>query len=58
MESSRDDIGSDDQKEEIPQQEIDISTTNFQVSTKPALGSLVLADTLPIDGKQMEVKPS
>jgi hypothetical protein len=46
------------QKEEIPYQEIDTLTTDYQVSTKPTPGSSVLANILPVDEKQMEVKPS
>jgi hypothetical protein len=54
----RDDLGSGGQKEEIPQQEIGTSTTDFQVSIEPTPGSSVLVDTLPSDEKQRKVEPS
>jgi hypothetical protein len=56
--SSRDELGSGEQGEEIPQQEIDISTTDYQVSTEPAPDSSILASTLPPDEKQPEAEPS
>jgi hypothetical protein len=43
MDNSRDELGSGEQEEEIPQQEIDISTVDYQVSTEPAPDSSVLA---------------
>jgi hypothetical protein len=58
MDSSRDELGSGGQKEEIPQQEIDTSTTDYQVSTEPIPDSSILVDTSPADEKQMEVEPS
>jgi hypothetical protein len=58
MDNSRDELGSGEQEEEIPQQEIDISTVDYQVSTEPAPDSSVLASTLPPDEKQPEVEPS
>jgi hypothetical protein len=58
MDSSRDELGLGGHKEETPQQEINISTTNFQVSTEPAPSSLFLVDTLLVDEKQMKFEPS
>jgi hypothetical protein len=43
------------QRKEIPQQEIGISTTDYQVSIDPALDSSILVSTLPPDEKQLEV---
>jgi hypothetical protein len=51
IESYRDELGSGGYKEEIPQQEIDTSTGDYQVSTKPTFGSLVLIDTSPANEK-------
>jgi hypothetical protein len=45
-----------EQEEEIPQQEIDISTSDYQVSTEPAPGSSILASTLPPDEQQNRFK--
>jgi hypothetical protein len=50
-------LGLGDQGEEILQQEIDTSTINYQVSTKPTPSSSFLVDTSPVDEKQMEAKP-
>jgi hypothetical protein len=58
MDISRDEMGSGGQKKEVPQQEIDTLTTDYQVSTKPTLGASVLADTSPDDEKQMKTEPS
>jgi hypothetical protein len=58
MENSRDDMGLGGQKEEVPQQEIDTSTTNYQVSTRPILDSSILVDTPPTNEKQTEAGPS
>jgi hypothetical protein len=49
MDNLRDEIGSSEQKEEIPQQEIDVSTSDCQVSIEPTLGSSILVDNLPTD---------
>jgi hypothetical protein len=51
MDSLRDDLGSGEQGEEIPQQEIDISTTNYQLSTKPSPNSSIFSSALPPDEK-------
>jgi hypothetical protein len=56
--SSKDELGSGGQKEEVQQQEIDTSTTDYQVSTEPTPGSSILVDTSPTDEQQMEVEPS
>jgi hypothetical protein len=55
---SRDELGSRGQKEEVPQQEIDTTTTDYQVSTEPTPGASVLANTSPADEKQNEAEPS
>jgi cytoskeletal protein RodZ len=52
----KDALGLGEQEEEIPQQEINISTTNYQVSTKVAPDSSNLASTLPPNEKQLEVE--
>jgi hypothetical protein len=52
MDSSRDELGLSKQGEEIPQQEIDISIANYQVSTEPAPDSSILASILSLDEKQ------
>jgi hypothetical protein len=41
----------------MPQQEIDTSTTYYQVSTEPTPGSSVLVDTSPADDKKVKVEP-
>jgi hypothetical protein len=51
--SSRDELESGGQKEEVQQQE-----ANYQVSAEPTLGSSILVDTSLVDEKQMEVEPS
>jgi hypothetical protein len=56
VDSPKDELGSGEQEEEIPQQEIDISTTDYQVSTEPAPDSSILASTLPPDEKQPEAE--
>jgi hypothetical protein len=58
MDNVRDEIGLGEQEEKIPQQEINISTTDYQVSTEPASDSSVLAGTLPPNEKQPEDEPS
>jgi hypothetical protein len=57
MDSSRDELGLGEQEEEIPQQEIDISTDDYQVGTEPSPDSSVLVGTLPSDEKQPEAEP-
>jgi hypothetical protein len=54
----KDELGSGEQEEEVPQQEIDISTADYQVSTKPTPDASISAGTLPPDEKQPEVGPS
>jgi hypothetical protein len=55
---SKDELGLGEQEEEVPQQEIDISTTDYQVSTKPSPDASILASTLPLDEKQPKAKIS
>jgi hypothetical protein len=57
MERSRDELGSGKKEEEIPQQEINISIADYQVSTKPAPDSSILAGTLPVDEQRLESEP-
>jgi hypothetical protein len=52
MDSSKDELGSGEQEGEIPQQEINILTVDYQVSTELAHDSSILANTLPLDEKQ------
>jgi hypothetical protein len=54
----KDERGSGEQEEEIPQQETDISTTNYQVSTEPTPDASISNDTLPTDEKQPEAEIS
>jgi hypothetical protein len=58
VDSPKDEPGSGEHKEEVPQQEIDISTTDYQVSTEPTPNASILAGTLPPDEKQPEVELS
>jgi hypothetical protein len=58
MEILRDELGSSEQEEEIPQQEIIISIANYQVSIKLSPNFLVLASTSPPNDQQPEVEPS
>jgi hypothetical protein len=58
MESSRDELGSGGQKEEVPQQEIGTSIVNSQVSTGLIPDSSISADTSPVDAQQTKVEPS
>jgi hypothetical protein len=58
MDSPMDEPGSGEQKEEVPQQEINISTVDYQVSTKPTPDASISIDTQPLDEKQLEVEPS
>jgi hypothetical protein len=58
MYGSMDEPGSLEQEGKITQQEIDISTVDYQVSTEPAPDSSVLTSTIPPDEKQPEVEPS
>jgi hypothetical protein len=52
MDSLKDELGSGEQEGEIPQQEIIISTIDYQVSTEPTPDSSILASTLPPNEKQ------
>jgi hypothetical protein len=54
VDSLKDELGSSEQEEEVPQQEIDISTANYQVSIEPAPDASISAGTLPPDEKQPE----
>jgi hypothetical protein len=54
----KEELGSGEQEEEVPQQEIDISTADYQVSTKPSPDASILAGTLPLDEKQPEAEIS
>jgi hypothetical protein len=47
-----------EEKEEAPQQKIDISTTDYQVSTEPTPDASISTGTQPPDEKQIEVRPS
>jgi hypothetical protein len=58
MDISMDEIGSSEQGEEIPQQEISISIVDYQVSTKHTPNSSILSINLPLDEKQPEVETS
>jgi hypothetical protein len=55
---SKDELGLGEQEEEVPQQEIDISTTDYQLSTKPSPNASILSSTLPLDEQQLEAKIS
>jgi hypothetical protein len=46
------------QKEEVPQQEIDISTSSYEVNTESIPDASISIGTQPPDDKQMEVGPS
>jgi len=58
MDNSRDELGSSGQKEEFPQQEIDTSTIDYQVSTKPIPDSSISVYASPADAQKMEFEPS
>jgi hypothetical protein len=58
VDSPRDEPGSGEQKEEAPQQEISVSTTDYQVSTEPTPNTSISIDTQLPDEKQTEVGPS
>lgn len=58
MENSRDEIGLGGQKEEVPQQEIDTSTVDYQVSVRPIPRYSISAYTSPVDEEKMEFEPS
>jgi hypothetical protein len=58
VDSPKDELGSAKQGEEIPEQEIGISTTNYQVSIEPSPDSSILASNLPLDEQQLEAKLS
>ena len=55
MDSSRDELGSGGQKEEFQQQNIGNSTVDYQVSIEPITDSSILANTSPVNEKQMKV---
>jgi hypothetical protein len=50
--SPTDEPGSGEQKEEAPQQEINISTADYQVSIEPTPNASISTDTHPPDEKQ------
>jgi hypothetical protein len=52
------DLGSGEQEEEVPQQEIDISIVDYQVSTEPTPDASISASTLPPNEQQPKVEPS
>jgi hypothetical protein len=58
MNSLTDEPRSGEKKEEVQQQEIDISTTSCQVSTEPIHDASISAGTQPHDEKQPEARPS
>jgi hypothetical protein len=58
VDSPKDEPGSGEQKEEAPQQEIDISTTDYQVSTEPTPDASISIGTQLPDEKQTEARPS
>jgi hypothetical protein len=58
MDNLTDEPGLCEQKEEAPQQEIDISTTDYQVSTKPTPNDSISTGTQPLDEKKPESVPS
>jgi hypothetical protein len=57
MDRPMDKPGLGDQKEEVPQQEINISTIDYQVSTEPIPDSSISIGTQPFDRKQPEAGP-
>ena len=57
MDKLRDELGSSEQEGEILQQEIGISTSDYQVSTKLDPNSSVLKSNLPPNENQPDVEP-
>jgi hypothetical protein len=55
--SSRDELGPGCQKEEVQQQDIDTSTTDYQISIEPTPGSSILVDTSSSDEQQTKFEP-
>jgi hypothetical protein len=55
--SSRDELGSGEQEEELQQLEIDTSTINHQVSVEHVIVSPIKVDTSPVDEHQTKVEP-
>jgi hypothetical protein len=53
--SLKDELGSGKQKEEVPQQEIDISTVDYQVSIDPTPSISISASTLPPEGNNQRL---
>jgi hypothetical protein len=53
----RDELGLGDHKEEFQHQEINTSTSNYQVSIEPTPFSLILVDTSLVDEQQTKVEP-
>jgi hypothetical protein len=58
VDSPKDELGSGEQEEEVPQQEIDISTVDYQVSTEPAPDASISAGTLPPMRNNQRPEPS
>jgi hypothetical protein len=56
--SPKDELGSDEQKEEAPQQEIDISMTDYQVSTEHTPDTSISIGTQLLDEKNTKLRPS
>jgi hypothetical protein len=52
VDNLKDELGLRKQEEEFPQQEIDISKIDYQLSTEPAPDTSISAITLPTDEKQ------
>jgi hypothetical protein len=58
MDSPKDEPRLGKQKEDFPQQEIDISTASYQVSIKPIPDASISIDTQPLDKQQPEARHS
>jgi hypothetical protein len=58
LDSPKGELGLGEQQEEFSQPEIDISTTNYQVSFDPSPDDSISDGTLPPDEKQPEFEPS
>jgi hypothetical protein len=58
VDNPKDELGSGEQEGGIPQQEIAISTDDYQASTEHVPDSSILASTLPPNEKQPKAKLS